>query len=461
MNKRLLIIGLTCSAIISQTAAAAPSESQKLKFKLKTEFVLKPFGGIPFCVDLNDDGQTEVLWLQSAGMFQSKVFDKSISKRADRTERDHFCLTASDASGNVLWQIGKPWQGKRPFLTHGGERNIDCADIDADGIKEVVCIRGDELLVINAKTGQVKRSVKLKADNAQIVVLGHTGPKPTDWTIMVKNPESSYKPHEYANPAWFYDNDLRFLKTADHHGSGHVPLALDTDSDGLDEFIIGYSLVDNDLRTVWTYHPTSADKWSSGEMHVDDHAVARFGGRLCIAYAASNLSILLDAKDGSLIWRREGVHPQHCQVGHFVPGDRNNAVFIRNKRSNNQLFDAHGKQLWKVDPPVNFPHGRPAACERAFHVFDPTTLLPGAGPQKTDLLIYSDGGWPYAIDGYGKRYAEFPHTPNSKQDWGKVPGRPDDYGYGYYVRVADFDGDGENEVLINDRRFAWIYETLE
>ena len=29
------------------------------------------------------------------------------------------------------------------------------------------------------------------------------------------------------------------------------------------------------------------------------------------------------------------------------------------------------------------------------------------------------------------------------QDWGEVPGhRPDDYGYGYYTRVADFDGDG-------------------
>jgi hypothetical protein len=45
------------------------------------------------------------------------------------------------------------------------------------------------------------------------------------------------------------------------------------------------------------------------------------------------------------------------------------------------------------------------------------------------------------------------------QDWGEVPGRPDDYGYGFYVRVNDFDGDGHDEVLINDRRFAWYYTT--
>ncbi len=42
-------------------------------------------------------------------------------------------------------------------------------------------------------------------------------------------------------------------------------------------------------------------------------------------------------------------------------------------------------------------------------------------------------------------------------DWGNVPGRADDYGYGYYVRVDDFDSDGEAEVMINDRRFAWLY----
>ena len=41
---------------------------------------------------------------------------------------------------------------------------------------------------------------------------------------------------------------------------------------------------------------------------------------------------------------------------------------------------------------------------------------------------------------------------------GEVPGRPDDFGYGFYARVADFDADGEDEAMLNDRRFAWLYE---
>ena len=41
-----------------------------------------------------------------------------------------------------------------------------------------------------------------------------------------------------------------------------------------------------------------------------------------------------------------------------------------------------------------------------------------------------------------------------------MPGRPDDYGYGFYARVADFDGDGQPEVLISDRRFRWLYEIV-
>ena len=68
---------------------------------------------------------------------------------------------------------------------------------------------------------------------------------------------------------------------------------------------------------------------------------------------------------------------------------------------------------------------------------------------------------PTPIDCRGQRADIFPAPKNSAQDWGKVPGRPDDYGYGYYVRAADFDGDGQVEVMISDRRFAWFYKACE
>ncbi|MBN1347661.1 MAG: hypothetical protein JXQ73_33550 [Phycisphaerae bacterium] len=434
--------------------------AEGVAFRLSREVPLTGFGGVPFCFDVDGDGAVEILWLQSPGMFHSMVYDvKPWKGKWTEAERNHFCLTATDAKGKVLWRIGEPWRGDRPFVTHGAERAVDCADIDGDGVAEVVCVRRGEILVIDGRSGRIERSVKAPSDNVQIVRLGHTGRGPNDWTILAKNSEKSYPPHEYANPAWFYTPELKLLRTCDYHGAGHAPQALDIDGDGLDEFVIGYNLVDHDLRTVWTYRPTSQADWDAGEMHVDGVAIGRVGSGMCIAVAASNLAFLLDARDGRLIWRREGVHPQHCQIGRFDAKTTDRQVFIHNKRADLQLYDLGGKELWRITPPESFPVGRAAPCKRQkFHVFDATTVARGLGPGGTDLLIFTDGGWPYVIDGAGRRCAEFPYTPNIAQDWGEVPGRPDDYGYGYYARVADFDGDGAPEVLLNDRRFAWFYE---
>ena len=452
----IVLLAAVAIAVPAGAEQGAPAGS----FGLAEELALEGYGGIPFPVDLDGDGRAEVLWLQAAGMFHSKVFDcPPWNERFSETECNHFCLTATDGEGKVLWRVGEPWSGKRPFVSHSGERALSCADIDGDGVLEVVCARRGKLLVIDAVSGAIKQSVPAPADNAHIVCIGRTGPGPADWTILAKNPERAYPPHPYANPAWFYNSRLELLKTADYLGAGHTPLAVDVDGDGFDEFIIGYNLVDHDLSTVWTFEPVPKEEWDAGEMHVDDMVIGEVGGKSCIALAASDTAYLLEAKTGRLLWKRKGTHPQHCQVGHFHPGLDGNQVFVHNKRAELQLLDAAGEELWQIMPPENFPLGLAAPCKRQkFHVFDPTTVLRGFGPDGTDQLIFTDGGWPYVIDGLGRRCIEFPYRQNAAQDWGEVPGRPDDYGYGYYARVADFDGDGQPEVLINDRRFAWIYD---
>ena len=449
-----VVVSMILVAIVATGATGGTT------LRLTAEKQLAGYGGIPFCIDLDQDGDVDILWLQSPGLFHSKVFEKPpYNLRINQAEQDHFCLTATDMDGHVLWRIGEPWKGTRPFVTHSAERALDCADIDGDGTLEVVCARRDEILVIDAVDGRVERSVKAQADNCQIIVLGKTGSQTTDWTILAKNAESAYAPYEYANPAWFYDPGLQLLKTAEYLGAGHAPQARDIDGDSLDEFLIGFCRVDHQLRTAWEYQPVPRDQWNAGEMHVDDLTVGTVDGRTAVAYAASDTAFLLDAKDGTLIWKQKGSHPQHCQVGLFSPGSRGMQVFVHNKRADLQLYAAAGNELWRITPPQNFPLGQAAPCRRQkFHVFDPTTLLHGHGPQGTDLLIFTDGGWPYLIDGLGRHSLQIPYTKNAAQDWGEVPGRPDDYGYGFYARVADFDGDGQDELLVNDRRFAWYYE---
>ena len=458
------IVTLMAASLLVSTVAASPEDARPtapaLSCHLVAERSLAPYGGIPLPVDLDGDGASEVLWLQSPGLFHSDVFDCPPWKgRFTDEERDHFCLTATDGQGAVRWQIGEPWTGERPFVSHSAERALDCADIDGDGVLEVVCARRDELLVIDAETGAIKQARKAPADNAQIVRVARTGPAPTDWTILLKNAEKAYGPHEYANPAWFYNADLELLKTAGYLGAGHTPLAADVDGDGFDEFIIGFNLVDHDLETLWTFEPVPAEAWNAGEMHVDDMVLGELNGKPCAVFAASDTTCVVDLQSGGLLWKCQSAHPQHCQIGRFHPDLPGNQVFVHNKRAELQLFDSDGRELWRMMPPPNFPLGAAAPCERQmFHVFDPTTVLHGLGPAGTDLLVFTDAGWPYVIDGRGQRCIELPSTQNAAQDWGEVPGRPDDYGYGYYARVADFDGDGAPELLVNDRRFAWLYE---
>ncbi|MCH2375047.1 MAG: PQQ-binding-like beta-propeller repeat protein [Planctomycetes bacterium] len=430
------------------------------EFHLRNEVSLNGFGGIPFCADLDADGDTDVLWLQSPGLFHSRVFDRPPwNESITEDDRRHFLLTATDANGNVMWRLGTPWRGERPFVTHGAERALDVADLDGDGELEVVCVRRSEILVIDGRSGKIEHSVKSENDTVQIIRVARTGSSPERWTILAKNSERTDVPSQYANPAWFYDVDLKLLKKFGYLGAGHAPLVTDLDEDGLDEFIIGFNLVDHKLRTVWSFQPTIPKEWDAYQMHVDHIDVGRVGGVKVVGFAASDTAYLLRASDGKLLWKRRGEHPQHCRVGRFHPEMDDGQLFVHNKRADLQLFDASGTELWRVTPPQNFPLGQAAPCKRRkFHVFDPTTELKAHGANETSLLIFTDAGWPYVLDGRGKRVAEFSHTPNAAQDWGEVPGRPDDYGYGYYARIEDFDADGDIEVLLNDRRFAWFYE---
>ncbi len=448
-------------------ASSAPAPDQ-LQIRLAGEISLDSFGGVSFLADLDGDGSTEYLWLQSSGMFYSKVFtlprftglkgESWIRRIASGDELAHYCLTATNRSGKVLWQIGKPWKAQRPFVTHQSERSVDAADIDGDGRVEVVVAMLDKLAIIDGKSGRIKKAVPFQADNITIVRLAHTGRGAKDWTILAKPADAGYPPHETANPAYFYNSDLTLIKTADYLGAGHAPLAMDIDGDGLDEFIIGFNLVDHNLSTVWTFEPVPKEKWSQ-EMHADGMTVGRIGKDLCIAYAASDTTFVVTADKGKLIWKKPSIHPQQTQVGRFLPGSNDNQVFVHNKRADLQLVDAQGREIWSVEPPANFPFGQTEATKKKFHMLDPTVKVSGVGPQGTDVLVFTDAGWPYVINGLGKRFAEFPHTKNINQNWGDVPShRPDDYGYGFYVRVEPRSGKAGQRVLINDRRFAWMYE---
>ena len=144
---------------------------------LANSFSIEPFGGdVLLLADLNGDGEKEILTLQTAGQFCSKLY----TDRADLDEVDRslYCLTATTLDGKVIWQDGSPYHREFPFTGHGvqaGSLMLCVDDVDLDGKAEVMVIRHGELVILEAETGRGKRSVALPSDNYCLIYTAQLG----------------------------------------------------------------------------------------------------------------------------------------------------------------------------------------------------------------------------------------------------------------------------------------------
>ncbi len=79
-----LLLGIV---LLLNTPVAGPA------FELASEQSLDSYGGIPFCADLDGDGDTDILWLQSPGIFHYRVFNKLLAGRFDKSGRELLIYT--------------------------------------------------------------------------------------------------------------------------------------------------------------------------------------------------------------------------------------------------------------------------------------------------------------------------------------------------------------------------------
>jgi len=119
-------------------------------------------------------------------------------------------------------------------------------DFDEDGHLELVAINQDRFMSLDAKSGNIMKTVKLPVDNFNLV----RGYKAANGSsrLLVQNQERSYPPHYYGNPAVLIQGqDLSFVtELADVIGSGHSPRIFCPDDNSGDLLVIGYSLFDGD-----------------------------------------------------------------------------------------------------------------------------------------------------------------------------------------------------------------------
>jgi len=334
---------------------------------------------------------------------------------------------------------------------------ITCCDIDGDGHVEVLALRKQELLVLEGNSGRLKNSCVLPQDNfAAVTTFCNTSNSSP--VILVSVMADSYPPYTYGNPTLFLDKSLNILHLAEHIGSGHrIPLT-DADGDGAEEALLGYQMVKSDGTILWTLDLWQGKQIDPFAQHVDQVSHFKWNGRDLFAIAGSDRLYLIDST-GVTIWSQMLPHPQYCLIGRFDSSDSRPSLFVTNRREMMHGFDLDGHETWRRMLPENWPMGKPNTLARPFHKGVPAVVWHSPDLKSQDIVVYSEAGWPYGVNGSGRLCLRFPHTGEIlKPACANLPNhRPDDFGLSFSCAAYDIDRDGNEEMVIFDRRYAWIY----
>lgn len=416
--------------------------------------------------DLDGDGKLELLCLQSPGIFQSEVFNGTPDETSAEQRSTH-CLTAISLEGQKLWQFGEPNLKIRDAKSHVADQMVWCYRPSEQAKPEIAVLRPNELAILDAATGVVKRSKQLREDNFCIVI-GVRSQK--GYRLLIQNTEKPYQPYVYGYPAQIYDAaTLQMIATiSGGQGSGHSPRSVDLDGDGDDELLVGYDAYDCDGLPLWQLD--GLGQVNPLKNHVDQLQVGHFGEPPIpgVVYAGSYFAVM-GTLDGKLLWKKHFGHPQHVVAGNFRDGHRTACIAIygcrdllgtaqeqylkdaglpappKGKRNNIAFLNAKGDIVGLIFPP-----------SLKYHSGEGILLYPQGAADGSDVVITRDWPWPEALDMAGKPSFVFPRPrpkPAASADQPTGPG-PDGYG----VRIADFNRDGRAEVLIHDLTTAWIYQ---
>jgi rhamnogalacturonan endolyase len=358
--------------------------------------------------DLTGNGQQTLLLAQGTQLAQ-----------------DHnmiLCLTAMDLDGNVIWQRGKPTD-RREIMT--GDLAFQIYDLDGDGQNEVICTMDFELLVLDGQTGEVKAKVptplsennankfsRIVGDSICIADLRGSG-RPSD--ILLKDRYS--KVHAYSA-------ELDMLWECGCN-TGHFPFPCDIDSDGRDEILVGYTLLDGTGRKLFQLPLTD---------HADAVAVVRFPGSddYAVLIAASDEGLVFADLNGNIRKKIRLGHAQTITIAKLRP-DLPGLQIATNTYWGNPgviyILDSEGEVLHSFQPSA---YGSPI----------PPVDWAGDGSHLLLVSVASteEGG---LYDGFGRQVVSF----------------PDDGHPTLCYDVANITGGDLDDILCWDHDQLWIYRS--
>lgn len=365
--------------------------------------------------DLDGDGEIDVL----IGQVVHHGFKDRNSELS--------CLTAMTLDGEILWQRGRPdpWKTR---LTNDVAFQIH--DLDRDGENEAIYCMNQELIIAEGKTGRVLKKVPTPLSPGG-------GPLPTGHNIFPRilgdciyfadlsgrgYPTEIILKDRYRY-IWAFRRDLVPLWEGTCR-TGHYPFAWDTDGDGRQELLAGYTLFDPDGKILWSLDDALED-------HADGVAIVRYreGESPVCMCAASDEGMFFADLSGRILKHHYIGHVQNPVVANFrddLEGLETVSVNFWGNQGIIHLFDAGGN---------------------IYHSFEPnqygSMCLPLNWTGRTEEFFVlnanvDEGG---AWDGYGRRVLEFPDD-----------GHPD-----MCYAVLDITGDCRDEIVVWDPHELWVY----
>lgn len=353
-----------------------------------------------------------------------------VAQHQKRMIRDSFahlsCLTCFDYDGNVLWQKGEPNNCIDNTLI-SCDLPFQIADVNNDGKYEVIYSMNFEVIIADLLTGNVLKRMPtpvIKGDelvkNEPFYRLNVDAIRVADFRGLGYKGDFIIK-DRYQN-VWAYDGDFNNLWRYHHKNTGHFPYIYDFDNDGKDEMFVGYDMVDDDGKILFTL-PMNSD-------HTDEIIYARLNKnepkRLILASGNEGMNII--NMDGSIYKHNEIGHAQRISVAKycdFLDGLQIMATAFWGSDGIICLYDSCGNLLKQFEQMVNGNVITPINYDGK-HILAITNSSP-------------DGG---LLDGNLDKVVLFPKD-----------GHPT-----LCVEAFDLDDDGIDEIICFDMHEMWIYK---
>lgn len=235
--------------------------------------------------DLNGDGNKELVFA-----------------RPDASGLGVGSVSVINLEGDLLWQYGK-LNGMDGCS--GVELPVQVHDLDGDGSREVIFVSRGRIYILNGQTGKLDRRIMIPGSGyINSLIFGDLMGVGRDNCMLLSD-------REHLLLALDEKGELLWEQ---HTGSGSQPMVYDLDSDGRDEVLMGYSVIDPDGELIFDVGAHIGDRCNGVSVYEMLDGERRIP---CLVYAAGDWGVLYFDFEGHLLKQNILGHVSHLGIANL------------------------------------------------------------------------------------------------------------------------------------------------